>query len=244
MRPFMCVAVPEPLSDSRLRQILDAVLMAAGEPLSVHRLAGLFSAQELDPSEARQRIRNALAALAESAEGRGYELRRVASGYRYQVRQELGEWVGRLWQEKPPRYSRALLECLALIVYKQPCTRGDIEEIRGVALGQSILRSLRERGWIRELGHRETPGRPVLYGTTSAFLDYFNLQSLDDLPSLEDVEATLKPLLDQSFADDAGQALDTAELSAPIAADAASAPDPDALPSAKVVTLPTPDRDG
>ena len=167
-----------------LKRILEAALMAADEPLSVDRLSKLFAPGELDDESGRATIRDALTVLEEEAAERGYELKRVASGYRYQVRQELSEWVSRLWDEKPPRYSRALLETLALIAYKQPVTRGDIEQVRGVAVSQNIMRTLTERGWIRVVGQREVPGRPSLYGTTRAFLDYFDLKSLDQLPPL------------------------------------------------------------
>ena len=120
----------------------------------------------------------------------------MASGFRFQVRQQFSPWVSRLYEERPPRYSRALFETLALIVYRQPVTRGDIEQIRGVSVSQSIMRTLLERGWIRIVGERETPGRPALYGTTRAFLDYFNLKSLDDLPPMEEIESLMKPALD------------------------------------------------
>ena len=162
--------------------------MAADEPLSVRRLAGLFQPEELDGEQARQWVRTALDRLAEDAAAHGYELKQVATGFRFQIRQELSPWVSRLWEEKPPRYSRALLETLALIVYKQPVTRADIEHIRGVGVSQSIMRTLLERGWVRVLGQREVPGRPNLYGSTRAFLDYFNLKSLNELPSLEEIE--------------------------------------------------------
>ena len=133
--------------------------------------------------------------LKKKSEHRGVELKKVASGYRYQVRQSLSVWVRRLWDEKPPRYSRALLETLALIAYKQPVTRGDIEQVRGVSVGQNIMRTLIEREWIRVVGQREVPGRPSMYGTTRAFLDYFNLKSLDELPPLAEIRALIEPAL-------------------------------------------------
>ncbi len=139
---------------AKLKQIVEGALMAAGEPLSVDRLVKLFKRGELDPAEGRQQIREALRELGEEAAGRGYELKRVASGFRFQVRGELSEWIGRLWEEKPPRYSRALLETLALIAYKQPVTRGDIEQVRGVSVSQNIVRTLLERGWVRVVGQR------------------------------------------------------------------------------------------
>ena len=188
---------------AKLKQIVEGALMAAGEPLSVDRLVKLFKRGELDPAESRQQIREALRELGEQAAGRGYELKRVASGFRFQVRSELSEWIGRLWEEKPPRYSRALLETLALIAYKQPVTRGDIEQVRGVAVSQNIVRTLLERGWVRVVGQRETPGRPNLYGTTRAFLDYFNLQKLDELPPLEEIRSMIEPLAAEGDGEDA-----------------------------------------
>jgi segregation and condensation protein B len=187
--------MPELIDQGKLKQILEAALMAADEPLTVDHLTRLFSHGELDSEEGRTQIRDTLAVLEAEAEGRGFELVRVASGYRYQVRQELSEWVSRLWDEKPPRYTRALLETLALIAYRQPVTRGDIEEVRGVAVSQNIMRTLVERGWIRVVGQREVPGRPSLYGTTRAFLDYFALKSLDQLPPLAEIRSLLEPLV-------------------------------------------------
>ncbi len=194
----------EPLAVAQLRKIVEAALMAADEPLSVNRLAALFRAEELEAEQARQQIREALDQLAEGAAAHGYELKQVATGYRFQIRQALSPWVSRLWQEKPPRYSRALLETLALIVYKQPVTRADIEHIRGVGVSQSIMRTLLERGWIRVLGQREVPGRPNLYGSTRAFLDYFNLKSLNELPSLQEIEKLIEPLADDDVDEMAG----------------------------------------
>ena len=188
---------------AKLKQIVEGALMAAGEPLSVDRLVKLFKRGELDAAEGRQQIREALRELGEEAAGRGYELKRVASGFRFQVRSELSDWIGRLWEEKPPRYSRALLETLALIAYKQPVTRGDIEQVRGVAVSQNIVRTLLERGWVRVVGQRETPGRPSLYGTTRAFLDYFNLQKLDELPPLEEIRSMIEPLAAEGDGEDA-----------------------------------------
>lgn len=213
------------IETGKLKQIVEGALMAADEPLSVERLFKLFKRDELDAAEGKQLIREVLRELGEEATGRGYELKRVASGFRFQVRGELSEWISRLWEEKPPRYSRALLETLALIAYKQPVTRGDIEEVRGVAVSQNIVRTLLERGWVRVVGQRETPGRPNLYGSTRAFLDYFNLQSLDKLPPLAEIKAMIEPLavdeeaeaLQASFldgqADAAGAAGETGDAS-------------------------------
>ena len=137
-------------------------------------------------------MKESLEALEAQCEGRGFELKKVASGYRFQVRQELSEWVSRLWEEKPGKYSRAFLETLALIAYKQPLTRADIEVVRGVAVSPNIIRTLMERGWIRIVGTRDTPGKPSLYGTTKEFLDYFNVASLSDLPPLAEIRSLLE----------------------------------------------------
>ena len=182
-------AVVDPL---KLKQILEAALLASDEPLSIERMARLFVHGELDSEDGRAQLRATLLELETDTVNRGYELVRVASGYRYQVRQSLAEWVGRLWEERPPRYSRALLETLALIAYRQPVTRGDIEDLRGVSVSPNIMRTLQERDWIRVVGEREAPGRPALYGTTRAFLDYFNLRSLDQLPPLPEIRALLE----------------------------------------------------
>jgi len=164
-----------------LTKILEAALLAAGEPLPLERLQELFPEAER-PSRAE--LRQALAELAEQLAGRSIELKEVASGYRLQVRREFSPWVSRLWEERPTRYSRALLETLAVIAYRQPVTRAEIEEIRGVSIGTPIIRTLQEREWIRVVGHRDVPGRPAMYGTTKQFLDYFNLKSLSELPTL------------------------------------------------------------
>ena len=171
------------MKDLPLKQIIEGAIMASEQPLSVDQLMQLF---EKDSPE-RASVRAALKEIDEECAQRGYELRQVASGYRFQVKSDYAEWVSRLWKEKPPRYSRALLETLALIAYKQPITRGDIEEIRGVAVSTNIMRTLIERDWVRVVGHRDVPGHPALYATTRTFLDYFNLRSLDELPSLSEI---------------------------------------------------------
>jgi len=167
-----------------LVQIIEGALLAAGRPLSVAQLAALFEEHE---RPANDDLRTALVEVGERCEGRGYELIEVASGYRFQVRQPLSPWVGRLWQERPQKYSRALLETLALIAYRQPITRGEIEEIRGVAVSSNIIKTLQEREWVRVVGHRDVPGRPAMYATTRQFLDYFNLHSLEQLPALAEM---------------------------------------------------------
>lgn len=183
------------IDNDKLTAIIDGALLAAGEPLSVDRLVKIFVHGELDSEQGRAQIRQCLQDLEAQATGRGYQLKRVASGYRYQVRQEVSEWVSRLWDERPPRYSRALLETLALVAYKQPVTRGDIEQVRGVSVSQNIMRTMLERGWIRVVGQREVPGRPSMYGTTRSFLDYFNLKSLDQLPPLAEIKALIEPIV-------------------------------------------------
>jgi len=167
-----------------LKSILEALLLASGEPLSLAMLAAVFTDDER-PSNTE--ISKALEELGDDYAERGLELREVASGFRIQVREDANPWVARLWEERPQRYSRALLETLALIAYRQPITRGDIEEVRGVSVRTNIIRTLQEREWIRVVGHRDVPGKPALFGTTKVFLDYFNLASLDNLPSLAEI---------------------------------------------------------
>lgn len=175
------------LSDPNdLATLLEALLLAAGKPLSLERLGELFD--ELERPEPGQ-LRAALAILGPRCEGRGFELKEVASGWRLQVRERFAPWVGRLWEERPQRYSRALLETLALIAYRQPITRGEIEDIRGVQVSSQIIKTLQEREWIRVVGYREVPGRPAMLATTKAFLDHFNLASLDELPPLAELRA-------------------------------------------------------
>jgi len=167
-----------------LKHIIEAALLAADEPLTVPQIASLFGEDEA-PSAAD--VGQALEALAADCEDRGVELREVASGFRLQVKNEFQPWVSRLWTERPARYSRAMLETLALIAYRQPITRGEIESVRGVSLSPNIMRTLQEREWIRIVGHRDVPGKPALFGTTRAFLDYFDLKSLDELPTLSEL---------------------------------------------------------
>ncbi|MGH8572769.1 MAG: SMC-Scp complex subunit ScpB, partial [Gammaproteobacteria bacterium] len=165
------------MSTEEIKPIVEAALMVAGEPLCVDRLAALFGEND----GIRDEVEQALATLRQDYAGRGIELREVAQGFRFQARPELAPWLNRLWDEKPPRYSRALLETLAIIAYRQPVTRGDIEDLRGVALSTGMLKTLLEREWIRVVGHREVPGRPAVYATTPKFLDYFNLRTLSEL---------------------------------------------------------------
>ncbi|MBE9538784.1 MAG: SMC-Scp complex subunit ScpB [Proteobacteria bacterium] len=172
------------MAETGLVQIVEGALMAAGNPLTVTQIGELFDEQEKPEST---EIREALKEVALRCDDRGFELLEVAGGFRFQVRQTLSPWVARLWQERPQKYSRAMLETLALIAYRQPITRGEIEEIRGVAVSSNIIKTLHEREWVRVVGHRDVPGRPAMYATTKMFLDYFNLKTLDQLPALAEV---------------------------------------------------------
>jgi segregation and condensation protein B len=168
----------------KIQAITEAALLASGKPMSLDQLRDLFDESE---RPARQVMEHVMVLLDSSCEGRGFELKKVASGYRLQIREAYAHWVGRLFEEKPQRYSRALLETLALIAYRQPITRGEIEDIRGVTVSSNIVRTLQEREWVRVVGHRDVPGRPAMYATTRQFLDYFNLQGLDELPPLSEI---------------------------------------------------------
>jgi len=167
-----------------LASLIEAFLLASGKPQSLDRLYELFDEAER-PAPAV--FKKALEVLAKSCNGRAFELKEVASGYRLQIREAYAPWVGRLWEERPQRYSRALLETMALIAYRQPITRGEIEDVRGVAVNSNIIKTLMEREWIRIVGYREVPGRPAMFATTRAFLDHFNLKSLDELPALAEL---------------------------------------------------------
>ncbi len=189
------------LSDTaELARLLEAFLLASGKAHSVERLLELFEERER-PEPAQ--LREALELLGQSCEGRAFELKEVASGYRLQVRERFAPWVGRLWEERPQRYSRAMLETLALIAYRQPITRGEIEDVRGVAVNSHIIKTLQEREWIRVVGYRDVPGRPAMFATTKAFLDHFNLKSLEELPPLAALrELEPEPLLDLEQGDE------------------------------------------
>ena len=169
---------------TELKCVIEGLLLAAGEPLSLQQLVSLF---EPDERQDAGKIQAALDALGADLAARGIELVETASGYRLQTRGGLEPWISRLWAERPQRYSRALLETMALIAYRQPITRGEIEEVRGVSVSSSIIRTLQEREWVRVVGHRDVPGKPALFGTTRAFLDYFQLKNLDDLPTLAEI---------------------------------------------------------
>ena len=182
----------------KVKHIVEAALLAAVRPLTVDDLLNLF--EDADTKPERAAIRSALERLQDDWTDRGVELSEVASGFRFQVKKEYAPWVGRLWTERPARYSRALLETLALVTYRQPITRSEIEDIRGVSLASSIMNTLQEREWVRVVGHREVPGRPAMYGTTRKFLDNFNLKSLDELPPLAEIR-DLDKVHDDLFAD-------------------------------------------
>ena len=188
----------------QLQKIIESALMAYSQPLTIEKLQTLFTGDHLLESGVesvvpeKSEVLAALAAISESCHDRGFELKKVSSGWRFQVRTEMAPWINKLWEEKPQRYSRALLETLSIIAYRQPITRGDIEEIRGVAVSSHIIKTLSEREWIKVIGHRDVPGRPALFATTKQFLDYFNLENLEDLPSLRELADidSLTPELD------------------------------------------------
>ncbi len=184
------------MDELQIKNILEAILMSAGKPLSAEKLLKHFDEEEARPSITS--VRKLIQQLQDDCTGRGIELKEVSSGFRYQARDEYGQWVSKLWEEKPQRYSRALLETLSLIAYRQPVTRADIEDVRGVSVSTSIVRTLLEREWVRVVGHRDVPGRPALFATTKQFLDYFNMKSLDELPSLSEIKdlSKLDPELD------------------------------------------------
>ncbi|MGN6479823.1 SMC-Scp complex subunit ScpB [Luteibacter sp.] len=172
------------MQPEQLKPIVEAALLASTQPMTIVQLKAIFGEEE---EVGTDELKAALDLLAADCEGRGVELLEVASGWRYQVRREVHGWVSRMWAEKPSRYSRALLETLALIAYRQPITRPEIEQIRGVVVSSNIIKTLEEREWIRVVGYRDVPGRPALFGTTRMFLDYFNLKSLDNLPPLSEI---------------------------------------------------------
>ncbi|HEY9032581.1 MAG TPA: SMC-Scp complex subunit ScpB [Pseudomonadales bacterium] len=167
-----------------LKNIVEAALLAAGKPLNLAQIQALFDDDE-KPGKAE--VEAAVEDIRTDMGERGFELVEVASGWRFQVREPMAPWISRLWEEKPQKYSRALLETLALVAYRQPITRGEIEEIRGVAVSSHIMKTLQERNWVKVVGHRDVPGRPAMYATTRDFLDYFNLKSLDQLPTLAEI---------------------------------------------------------
>lgn len=172
------------MNEQQLKHIVEGALLAAGRSLNLDQLQELFLE---DARPEKGQLRKVIDELGNDFAERSIEIRETASGFRIQVRQEFSEWVSRLWEERPTRYSRALLETLALVAYRQPITRGEIEDVRGVSVSTSIMRTLQERDWVRVVGHRDVPGRPAMYGTTKTFLDYFSLKSLDELPTLAEL---------------------------------------------------------
>jgi segregation and condensation protein B len=229
----------------QLSHIIEAVLLASGGPLSLSQLVSLFEADEGHTSE---EVSQALETLGNDIKGRGIELVEVASGFRLQTRKDLTPWVSRLWEQRPQRYSRAMLETLSLIAYRQPVTRGEIEEVRGVSVSSSIIRTLQEREWIRVVGHRDVPGKPALFGTTKAFLDYFELTSLDDLPTLAEIKdmENLEPELDfepsetnkdaDAQNDDSTELTDKTEPESNSPPESESTPEPEPAPEPALVT--------
>ena len=195
------------MDQTLITRIVEAALLAANQPLSLAQLHGLFPLDEPAPDGSVER---ALETLREACAERGVELVEVASGFRYQVKADVHAWVARLWTERQTRYTRATLETLALIAYRQPITRGEIEQVRGVAVSSNIIKALEEREWIRVVGHRDVPGKPALFGTTKGFLDYFNLKRLDELPPLSELKdlGELEPQLRfEGDAPEAGMAI-------------------------------------
>ncbi len=172
------------METNQIKRIVEAALLAAAQPLSLAQLSALFGENE---AVSHEELARAIEELRADCAERGVELNEVASGFRYQVRQDVHAWVARLWTERQTKYSRALLETLALIAYRQPITRGEIEQIRGVAVSTNIVKTLEEREWVRVVGYRDVPGKPALFGTTKNFLDYFNLKSLDELPPMAEI---------------------------------------------------------
>ena len=197
---------------SNTKSIIEALLHAADKPLSVKNIHTMIADDSGQPSN--DEIRKVLMQLTDDYQDRGVELKQVSSGFRLQVRQDYEPWVAKLFQERPPRYTRALLETLALIAYRQPITRGEIEDVRGVSVSTNIIRTLQEREWVRVLGHKDVPGKPAMYGTTREFLDYFNVKTLNELPTLADIrdldsinpELELDPNTNHDVASDEGYA--------------------------------------
>ena len=188
--------------DNKVKMIVEGLLMAAGRPLTLDNIIAVFAKNE-EPD--RKELKTVMEAISADCGDRGFELKQVASGYRFQVKQDLSEWVAKLWEDRPPRYTRALLETLALIAYRQPITRGDIEEIRGVGVSANIIRTLLDREWIRVVGHRDVPGRPAMFATTKQFLDYFNLRSLQELPPLSEIKELAQTDQEFDLADELAQ---------------------------------------
>ena len=184
------------MDETQIKHVVEAALLAAGRPLTLDRLVEIFAAKGDGPDRAA--LKQALEALAKDYESRGIELKEVATGYRVQIRNNMTDWLQPLWEERAPRYTRALLETLALVAYRQPITRAEIEEVRGVVVSTNIVRTLLERNWIRVVGHRDVPGKPAMFGTTKDFLDYFGLKKLEELPTLAELKDGLPELSPQT----------------------------------------------
>src|SRR6185436_6595537 len=184
------------MDDTEIKHVVEAALLAAGRPLTLDRLQEIFAAKGGGPDRAA--LKRVLETLAQDYEGRGIELKEVATGYRIQVRRTMTDWLQPLWEERAPRYTRALLETLALVAYRQPITRAEIEEVRGVVVSTNIVRTLLERSWIRVVGYRDVPGKPAMFGTTREFLEYFGLKKLEDLPTLAELKDGLPELSPQT----------------------------------------------
>lgn len=199
------------MDDTEIKYFVESALLAAGRPLNLDQLKGLFDGRS---APEKSQIRQAISSLLEDYEARGITIVEVASGYRMQIKPGMAERLHKLWEERPPRYSRALFETLALVAYRQPLTRGEIEEVRGVSVSTNIIRSLLEREWIRVVGHRDVPGRPALFGTTKQFLDYFGLKKLDDLPPLADITdwESLRVQLNLPAVDESDEVTEPAEV--------------------------------
>lgn len=222
-----------------LKNIIEAALLVAGQPLTVDRMAAMFPE---DSRPTREEIRAVLKQLEEEYRDRGLELKLIDRAYRLQTRDKYSPWLSKLVEERPARYSRALLETIAIIAYRQPVTRGDIEDIRGVAVSTDIVKTLLTRGWVREVGRREVPGRPALYGTTRAFLEYFNLGRLDDLPPLSELRdiGAIGAELDRRTDEGEGVSPAVPDVPAPAAPDAPAVPDASSAPAAETETPPEP----
>ena len=184
------------MDENEIKHVVEAALLAAGRPLTLERLQEIFAAKGGGPD--RVTLKRVLDALAKDYEGRGIELKEVATGYRVQVKRTMTDWLQPLWEERAPRYTRALLETLALVAYRQPITRAEIEEVRGVVVSTNIVRTLLERNWIRVVGYRDVPGKPAMFGTTKEFLEYFGLKKLEDLPTLAELKDGLPELSPQT----------------------------------------------
>lgn len=199
------------MDELEIKYFIESALLAAGRPLSLDQLRGLFDGRS---APEKSQIRQAISSLLDDYADRGITIAEVASGYRMQIKPGMADRLHKLWEDRPPRYSRALFETLALVAYRQPLTRGEIEEVRGVSVSSNIIRTLMEREWIRVVGHRDVPGRPALFGTTRQFLDYFGLKKLDDLPPLADIKdwESLRVQLDLPAVDESEEPLEIGEV--------------------------------